>query len=105
MLANSVHDVVLRRQIDGFGILDYILHIFLGNFTVGRNHRMNTAIVATAHVPPRHAEVHTANFHVGHLLGLDDGVANIVLGSVWVGDFTFAYAAGASLAQSDDVET
>ena len=80
MLADGVDDVVFRGQIDRLGVLDHVLHVVLGNFAVGGNHRMHAAIVEAADVAAGHAEINVADFHVGHLLGLDDGVAHVLLG-------------------------
>ena len=74
----ACNDVVLRGQIDRLGILDHILDVFLGDLAVRRNDRMNAAIVEAANVAAGHAKIHAANFHVGHLLGFDDGVADVL---------------------------
>ena len=65
---------------------------------------MHAAIVEAADMPAGHAEIHAANLHVGHLLGLDDGVAHVLLGLGRVGDFAFAHAPRSRLAEADDVQ-
>ena len=80
MLADGVDDMVFRRQIDRLGVLDDVLHVFLGDLAIGGNHRMHAAIVESANVLAGDAEIDAADFHIGHLLGLDDGVANVLLG-------------------------
>ena len=104
MLADGVNDRVLGGQIDGLGIFDDVLDIVLGNFAVGGNDRMHAAIVEAADVPAGHAEINAADFHVGHLLGLDDGVAHVFLGLRGVHDLALAHAARARLAEADDVQ-
>ena len=96
MLADGVNDRVFGGQIDGLGIFDDVLHVVLGNFAVGGNHRMHAAIVEAADVPAGHAEINAADFHVGHLLGLDDGVAHVFLGQRGVRDLALAHAARAA---------
>src|ERR1700742_5260251 len=66
---------------------------------------MNAAIIETAHVAAGHAEINAADFHVGHLLGLNDGVADVLLDGGRVADFAFADAARFGLAQADDVQS
>src|SRR5208282_1473278 len=76
MLADSVNHRVLGGQIDGLRVFNDVLNIVVGNFAVGGNHRMHAAIVKAADMPAGHAEINAADFHVGHLLGLDDGVTH-----------------------------
>ena len=73
-------DVVFRRQIDRLGVLDDILHVLLGDLAVGGDDGMDAMIVEAADVAAGDAEIDAADFHVGHLLGLDDGVADVLLG-------------------------
>ena len=80
VLADGVDDVVFGGQIDRLGVLDHVLHVVLGNFAVGGDHRMHAAVVEAADVAAGHAEINVADFHVGHLLGLDNGVAHVLLG-------------------------
>ena len=61
------------------------------------------AIVEAAQVAARHAEVNTPDLDIGHLLRFDDGVAHVLFGQRRVGDFAFANAAGARLAEADDI--
>ena len=104
MLADGVNGVVLGGEIDGLGVLDDILHVFFGDLAVGREDGMDAAIVEAAHVPAGHPEIHAADFDIGHLLGLGDGVADVLLGQLGVDDFAFANAARAGLAHADDFQ-
>ncbi len=104
MLADGVNDVVFRRQIDRLRVLDHILHIVLGNFAVGGNHRMHAAIVESANVSAGDTQINIADFHIGHLLGLDDGVAHVLLGLRCVHDLALAHAARTRLAETDDIQ-
>ena len=104
MLANGMDDMVLGRQVDGLGVLDDVLHVFFRNLAVGGNHRMHAAIVEAAHVSAGNAEIDAADFHIRHLLGLDDGVAHVFLGHGRVADLALAHAARAGLAEADDVQ-
>ena len=103
MLPHGVQYVVLRGQIDRLGVLDDVLDVLLGDVPVGRHHRMGAAIVEAADVAAGHTEINAANFHVRHLLGLDNGVAHVLLGGGRVGDLALAHAARAGLAQPNDV--
>src|SRR3954470_22836420 len=76
MLPNRMDNMVLRRKIDGFGVLDDVLHVILGNFAIRRDDRMDSAIVEAAQMAPSHAKINAANFNIGHLLGFDDGMTN-----------------------------
>ena len=91
-------------QIDGLGVFDGVLHVVLGDFPVGGDDGMNAMIAEAANVIAGDAEIDAADFDVGHLLGLDDGVADILLGQGRFGDLALAHAAGAGLADADDVE-
>src|SRR5207237_1193663 len=91
-------------QIDRFGVLDHVLHVFFSNLTVRRNHRVHSAIVKAAQVSASHAEIDAANFNVGHLLGFDDGVANVLADGGRVSNLALAHAARAGLSYADDVE-
>ena len=104
MLADGVDDVVFGGQIDGLRIFDHVLHVVLGNFAIGRNHRMDAAIVEAADVPAGNAEIDIADLHVGHLFGLDDGIAHVLLGLGRVRDLALAHAARTGLAEADDVQ-
>ena len=84
MLADGVEDAVLGRQVDGLGVLDHVLHVVLGDLAVGGHHRMHAAVVEAADVAAGDAEINAADLHVGHLLGLDDGVADVLLGGAGV---------------------
>src|SRR6185369_3328040 len=87
VLADDVDHVVFRRQIDGFGVLDRVLHVLVGDFTVRGHDRVNAAVVETAQVPSAHAEIHAPHLHVRHLLGFDDGVSNVFAGERRIDDF------------------
>ena len=91
-------------QVDGLGVLDHVLHVVFGDLAVGGDDRMHAAIVEAADVAAGDAEIDAADFHIGHLLGLDDGVAHVLLGQRRVGDFALAHAARARLAEADDVQ-
>ena len=104
MLADGVNNVVFRRQIDGLRIFDHIQHVVFGNFAVGGNDRMHAAIVETANVRAGDPEINVPDFHVGHLFGLDDGVAHVLLGLRRVHDLALAHAARARLAEANDVQ-
>ena len=73
MLANGVDDRVVRRQIDGLGVLDHVLNVVLGDFPVGGNHRMNTTIVKAADMAAAHAKIDAADFDVRHFFGHRQG--------------------------------
>src|SRR5882762_8063792 len=65
---------------------------------------MHAAIVKAAQVPATDAKINAANLHVGHLLRLDDGIANILARERRINDLAFAHAARAALADADDTE-
>src|SRR5882724_7122138 len=104
MLADRMDDMILRRQVDRLGVLDHVLHVFLGNFTIGRNDRMHSAIIEPTEMTARNPEVNTSNLDVGHLLRLNNGLAHILFSQRRIGNFPFADATRAGLAQSDDVK-
>src|SRR5215469_12493515 len=104
MLPYRMNDVVLRGEIDGFGILDDVLHIVFGNFTIGGNDGVDATIVKAANMATGHAQIHAADFNVRHLLGFHDGIANVLLHSGRVANFTFADAARFRLAEADNVQ-
>ena len=83
---------------------DYILHVIFGNFAVGRHDRMHAAIIEAAHMTTSDSQIDTADFDIGHLLGFNDGVADILLGSRGISNFSFAHAARAGLAKADDIQ-
>ena len=91
-------------QVDGLGVLDDVLHVVFRDLAVGGDDRMHAAVVEAAHVAAGDAEIDAADFDIGHLLGFDNGVAHVLLGSGRIGDFAFAHAAGAGLAEADDVQ-
>ena len=105
VLANGMEDIILRRQVNGFGVLDYVLDVFLGDFPICRDHWMNPAIVETAQVPAGHTEKDAADFYVGHLFRFDDGVANILRRHGSIGNLAFAHAARTRLADADNIES
>src|SRR5262245_60784021 len=78
VLADDMDDTVLGWQSDRLGILDHVLHILVADLPVGRNHRMETAIVKSANVASGHAEINAANLHIGHLLSFYDGIADVL---------------------------
>src|ERR1035437_6052213 len=104
MLAHGVNDGVLGGQVDRLRVLDDVLHIIIGNFPVGGNHGMHAAVAKAANVATSHAEIDAADLHVGHLLGLEDRRAHLLLHLFGVADFAFAHAAGQRLSQADDVD-
>ena len=104
VLANRVQHIILRRQIDRLRVLRHVLDILLRDLAVGRDDGMHAAIVEAAHVPAGHTEMHAANFHVGHLLGLNDSIANVLGRECDIDHFAFAHAARARLADADDVQ-
>ena len=65
---------------------------------------MDTAVGEAADVTAGDGKHHAADLDVGHLLGLNDRVAHVLLGLGGVDDFALAHAAGAGLADADDVE-
>ncbi len=104
VLADGVDDRVVHRQIDRLGVLDHVLHVLLRDLAVGGNDGVDAVIVEAADMVAGHAQIDAADFHVGHLLRFDDGVAHILLGQRGVGDLPLAHAAGAGLAHADDVQ-
>ena len=82
----------------------HVVHVVLHDLPVGGNDRMHAAIGEAADVPAGDAEIDAADFRVGHLLGLDDGVAHVLLGLRGIDDLALADAAGPRLADADDVE-
>src|SRR5436853_7433191 len=105
MLADRVNDMVLRRQVDDFGILDDVLHIGFADLPVRRNHRMHAPVVESTQMPASDTEMDAANLDIGHLLGLNDGVPNILFGQRRVANLTFAHTTRARLAQANDVQS
>src|SRR5437667_7464445 len=65
---------------------------------------MNTAIRKTSDVAAGHAQIDAPNLRVSHLLGLDDGAADVLGHGRSVRNFAFAHAAGTRLAEAHDVE-
>jgi hypothetical protein len=65
---------------------------------------MDAAIVEAADVAAGDTEINVADFHVGHFLGLDDGIPHVLLGLRRIHDFALADAARARLAEADDVQ-
>ena len=104
MLADGVNDMVLGRQVNGLGVLNDVLHVFLRDLAVRGRHRVHATIVEAAHVAASDPEINAANFDIGHLLGLDNGVTHVLLGYGSVRDFALAHTPGAGLAEADDVQ-
>src|SRR5208282_1079131 len=104
VLPDGMDDVILRRQIDRLGILDYVLDIVLGNFPIRGDNRMHSTIVKSAKMASGDSEKNAADFDISHLFGFDDGVAHILLDHGSVGDFALAHAARTRLAKADDVQ-
>lgn len=104
VLANGMNDMILGGEIDGFGILDDIMDVILGDFTIGGHHGVDTAVVETSKMSPRDAEIDASNLDIRHLFGLDNGVANVLFREMIIDDFTFSDTAGSGLADADDVE-
>ena len=105
VLADDVDHVVLRRQIDGLGIPDHVLHVFVGDFAVGRHDWMHAPVVEPAQVPAAHAKIDAPHLHVRHLLSLDDGVPNVLAGERSIDNLRLADAARTRLADPDDAES
>ncbi len=105
MLADGVNNAAFGRQVDGLGVFEHVLDVLLRNRAIGRNHGMNPVIVEAANMIAGDSQVNAADFDIGHLLGFDDGVADVLLGQGGLGDFAFAHAARAGLAHADDVES
>ena len=104
MLPHMVDDRVLGGKIDGLGVLDHVLDVVRRNFAVGGNDRVHAAVVEAADVPAADAEIDAADLHVGHLLGLENRMAQIFLDLFGVDDLALAHAVGARLAEADDVQ-
>src|ERR1043166_3688323 len=104
VLANGVNDMILGRQVDRLRVLDAVLDIVLGNFPVGGYNRMHATIVKTAHMTSSHPKINAANFDVGHLLGLDDGVAYVFLGKGSIGNLPLSHTARTRLSEAHDIQ-
>ena len=65
---------------------------------------MKAAIVEATNVRAGDAEINAANLDVGHLLGFNDGIANVLLGEIEIDDFALADAARFRLAETNDAE-
>jgi hypothetical protein len=50
------------------------------------------------------AEIDAADFDVGHLFGVNNGVADVLLGQGRLGDLALAHPVREGLADADDVE-
>ena len=70
----------------------------LDDFTIVRGNGMESTVIETANMRASHAKVDAADFHIGHLLSLDNGVADIFLREIEIDNFTFADAARFGLA-------
>ncbi len=104
VLPDGVQDIIFRRKIDGLGVLDHVLDILRSDLAVGRDDGMHAAIVEPAHVAAAHPEINAADFDISHLLGFDDGVADVLAGQRHIDDFAFAHAARARLAHAHNVQ-
>src|SRR6266850_1691003 len=104
MLANGMNDVVLRGQVDGLRVFDDVLDILLGDFTIRGDDGMDATIIKATQMATGNTEVNATDLDVGHLLGFNDGVTDVFLGHLGIGDLTFANASGACLAKADDVK-
>ena len=104
MLPDGVHHVVFRGQVDRLRVLDHVFEVLGCNFPVRGNHRMHAAIGEPANMPAGHAEIDAADFHIRHLLGFDDGVADVFRRGRRVGNFAFAHPTRARLPQADDIQ-
>ena len=60
--------------------------------------------MALAFLTAAHAQINAADLHIGHLLGLGDGRAQIFLDLFRVADFALAHAPRTRLAKADDVQ-
>src|SRR6266404_5484807 len=65
---------------------------------------MNTTIIEPAQVAAGHTEVNTPNLNIGHLLGLDDCVADVLFGHWRVANFPLTNTTRARLTQSNNVQ-
>src|SRR5216117_85539 len=63
---------------------------------------MHAAIIEAAHMTTSDSQIDTADFDIGHLLGFNNRVAHVLLSSRSIGNFSFAHAARAGLAEADD---
>jgi len=104
MLANGVNNVILRGQVDRLRIFNDVLDVFLRDFPICRNDRMNAAIIEAAQVAAGNAQEDTADFDIGHLLRLDDRVSDILFGHVRIGHLALANATRTRLTEADDVQ-
>src|ERR1051325_9416532 len=103
MLAYGMDNMVLRRQVNRFRVLDHVLHIRFGNLPIRGNHRMDAPVVESAQMTPGNTQVNAADFHIGHLLGLNNRMPDVLLRHWRVTNLALAYAAGASLSQAHDI--
>ena len=97
-----MQDDVLGRQIDGLGIIDDLIHVRLRNVVFEREHGMQAATVEAANMAAGDAEKHAADLHVGHLLRLDNGGAQVLGDLTRVDHLAFADPEGARLADADN---
>ena len=56
-------------------------------------------------MPAGHAQIDAADFHIGHLLGLDNGIADVLLHCRRVANLALTHAARFRLAESDDIQS
>lgn len=104
VLADGVDDVVLGGEVDCLGVFDDVLNIFFANFAVGGHDWMDATVIESAEVAARHAEINAPNFYIGHLLGFNDGLANVFLSNRRISDLPLANATRARLAETNNVQ-
>jgi hypothetical protein len=104
VLSDDVNDPVFGREIDRLGILNRVFNIFLDNLPIMRCYGVKAAIIEAADMGAGDAQVNATDFNVGHLLGFNDGVANVFLGKIEIDNFTFANAARFSLTEPNDTK-
>src|SRR5205809_6027734 len=102
MLTHYVNDAVFGWKVDGFGILDRVFHVGFNDLPVVRGDGMKAAVVEAANVPATDAQIDAADFDVGHLLGLDDGVPDILLGEGEVDNLALAHTARFALTEPNN---
>src|ERR1044071_1666169 len=105
MLPDSVHNMILGRQVNSFCVLDNILHVLFGDFSVSGSDRMNATIIEAAHVATGDTQINTADFNIGHLLSLDDCMSDVLLGRWSISNLSFAHATRACLAEANNVQS
>ena len=104
MLPNIQDERVVHRQVDGLGVVEHILHIFLRDLVVGGHHAVKAVIIETLDVTAGHCHKHAADFHIGHLFGFGHGDTHVFFNRLGVDDLTFAHTLGLRLTNANDVQ-